>query len=68
MSPIATVLETDRLRMQEARLARALRVLEGRMAELRRSGRPVPAPLSNAVTGFREDLQSTRVQVLSTAD
>lgn len=54
--------------MQEARLARALRVLEGRMAELRRSGRPVPAPLSNAVTGFREDLQSTRVQVLSTAD
>ena len=43
MPPISAVLESDRHRMREVRLARALRVLEGRVAEMRRAGRPVPA-------------------------
>ncbi|HZO36903.1 MAG TPA: hypothetical protein VFB41_08505 [Solirubrobacteraceae bacterium] len=64
MPPIAAYLELDRLRYREARLARALRVLEARADVLKNYGHPVPSTLASAISGFREELEATREQLL----
>ena len=64
MPPIAAYLEHDRLRYREARLVRALTVLEARASNLRDVGRLVPAPLASAITGFRGELDATRERLL----
>ena len=64
MPPIAVYLEHDRLRHREARLARALTVLEARAEVLRTYGHPVPSSLASAITGFRTELDATREQLL----
>lgn len=63
MPPIAAYLEHDRLRHREARLVRALTVLEGRAAQMRSAGRDVPPPLASAILGFRDDLHATRARL-----
>jgi hypothetical protein len=63
MAPIAVDLELDRLRYREARLVRAVAVLEARAAELLAAERPIPAALSSALAGFRDDLAATRAQL-----
>jgi hypothetical protein len=60
MPPIAVTLEHDRLRYREARLQRALTVLEARAENLETHGQPVPSPLFAAISGFRSELETTR--------
>lgn len=64
MPPIGAYLEHDRLRHREARLERALIVLEARASILRGLGRPIPAPLASTIVGFRSELEATRARLL----
>lgn len=64
MPPISAYLELDRLRHREARLSRALTVLEARADIMRRNGQQVPASLASTITGFRSDLEATRARLL----
>ena len=68
MPPIAAYLEHDRLRYREARLARALSVLEARADIIRGIGHPIPAPLASAINGFRSELEATRAATAGAAD
>lgn len=65
MPPISAYLELDRLRHREARLTRALSVLEARADAFRSNGHPVPAPLASTISGFRSDLEATRARCYS---
>ena len=60
MPPIAVTLEHDRLRYREARLVRALTVLEARAENLATHRQPLPSPLLTAISDFRSELATTR--------
>ena len=47
-----------RMRHRRQRLERVIAALRARAAEIERRGRPVPAPLREAIRGFRGDLDT----------
>jgi hypothetical protein len=65
MPPIAVDLEHDRLAHREARLARAVGILETRVRDMHAASRPVPRPLVLALRSFRADLDDIRARRLS---
>ena len=58
--PLGATLRRDRLRQRARRLELVVIALEQRTRELERLGRPVPAPLGQAVGSFRRELGTVR--------